>query len=291
MAAFEQDAVNAEVGRLYQLPLDQFIKARNELAKRVGGGEASAIRARAKPNVLAWALNQLYWSKKETFDRLVAAAARLRATQAEALLGKRTDLRAPGEAHREAIREALQQTVEILRAAGHPATPDAIRELTGALEALPWKEPGRLVRPPAASGFDALAGLPVAPEPPLKAEATGAREKARKEWAAPRTRHADISGVAAQRERAAALKTARAAVQAARRDEAQAASHLERAEKEVKAAAAREEAARQALREAERVRAGADEEKRTVAAALDAARRASAEATRRLELLQRGRPQ
>ncbi len=155
-----------EVDRLYQLPLDQFTGARNELAKQVGRADAPAVRALAKPNVLAWALNQLYWSKRETFDRLVAAAARLRGAQAQALMGKPSDMRSAGDQHREALRVALKEATRILEAAGHGVTPDAIRELTGALEALPWSEPaGRLTRPPAASGFGALAGLEVRATP------------------------------------------------------------------------------------------------------------------------------
>jgi hypothetical protein len=145
MAAFDDSAHDAEVDRLYQLPLDQFIKARTELAKRVGGSDGAAVKALPKPSVLAWALNQLYWSKRGTFDRLVAAAARLRATQADALLGRRADLRAAGDIHREAIREALRETAAILQAAGHAVTPDAIRELTGALEALPLEDDCPLV--------------------------------------------------------------------------------------------------------------------------------------------------
>ena len=110
MAAFDDPAREAEVDRLYQLPLDQFISGRTDLAKRVGRSGGATVKALAKPSVLAWALNQLYWSKRDTFDRLVAAAARLRATQADALLGRRADLRAAGDTHRDAMREALRET-------------------------------------------------------------------------------------------------------------------------------------------------------------------------------------
>jgi hypothetical protein len=292
MASLDDPTAKAETERLYQLPLDRFITARNELAKRAAGGQARAIRTLAKPNVLAWALNQLYWTKRETFDRLVAASARLRATQAKALLGKRVDLRTASDAHREAIREALRESEGILDAAGHGVTPDAIRELTGAFEALPWKDAaGRLVRPPTASGFAALAGLPVAAHPPARNETPPAPEAHRtaqpqtKGETAPAPGPAESAG--ARRKRAATLEVARAEKAAARREEARGLSRLQRAEKQVKAAREREEAARAALADAEHEHARAKKEAHEATAALDAARRAAADAADRLDVLQR----
>jgi hypothetical protein len=268
----------AEVDRLYQLPLDQFVEARNALSRRVGRGEAPAIRALPKPSVLAWALNQLFWSKREVFDRLVAAAARLRGTQAQALLGKAADLRGAGEHHREALRAALRAATAVLEEGGHAVTPDAVRELTGALEALPWKEPaGRLARPPAASGFDLLAGLPLAapaerpPVPSVKPPAEQARRApARRDEA-----------------RDAAVKAARAAAASAQRDEAAAASRLREAEKRLEAARQGERDARAALTQAEGQRAHAEAEHRAAAEAHDAAHRTAADAARSLDALDR----
>ena len=155
--------LEAQIDRLYALPLDQFVQARNELARQHRGEQARRIRSLAKPNVVAWALNQVYWSSRPAFDRLVAAAARLREAQARGLLGKAGDLRGAGTGHREALGAAVKEAATLLQAAGHEATPDALRSLTAGFEALPWEEPaGRLTRPPEPSGFAVFAGMPVA---------------------------------------------------------------------------------------------------------------------------------
>jgi hypothetical protein len=54
-----------DVDRLYQLPLNEFTGARNELAKGAGS-RAPEIRKLAKPPVAAWAVNQLYWNDRKT---------------------------------------------------------------------------------------------------------------------------------------------------------------------------------------------------------------------------------
>jgi hypothetical protein len=48
---------------LYTLPLDDFIRARNSLAKQLADAgnseEAQRVKGLRKPNVTAWAVNQL----------------------------------------------------------------------------------------------------------------------------------------------------------------------------------------------------------------------------------------
>lgn len=159
-------SLDAAIDRLYQLPLGEFIAARNAAAGEFGGDQAKTIRALQKPNGVAWALNQLYWAARPVYDRLVDAAAELRSAQADALMGRPADLRAAGDAHRVALQSAVREAAAILQRGGHAAPPDAIHALTAALEALPWPEPrGRLVRPPSPIGFAALAGLPTAARP------------------------------------------------------------------------------------------------------------------------------
>jgi len=55
--------VDAEVEGLYGLPLEEFIKARDALARRrareAGKEAGAAVKALRKPSVAAWALNQL----------------------------------------------------------------------------------------------------------------------------------------------------------------------------------------------------------------------------------------
>ena len=162
------------IDRLYQLPLEEFVAARNELGRQARGDEAKAIRALAKPNLIAWALNQVYWSSRPVFDSLVAAAARLREAQARALTGQSSDLRGAGAVHREAVDAAVREATAVLEKAGHDATADTLRALRSAFEALPWEEAGRLARPPSlSSGFGAFAGMPASASVPADEEVGG----------------------------------------------------------------------------------------------------------------------
>src|SRR5437773_10087717 len=60
-------ALESEVDRLYQLPLSEFTAARNALAKTLKGDEAARVRALAKPTVVPWAVNQLYWRDRKIY--------------------------------------------------------------------------------------------------------------------------------------------------------------------------------------------------------------------------------
>jgi hypothetical protein len=82
----EQDS---EIDRLYGLPLDEFIRERDELAKRLrreGDREAAeGIKQLRKPSAGAWALNQAVRRRRKETDALLAAGERLRSAH-EALL-------------------------------------------------------------------------------------------------------------------------------------------------------------------------------------------------------------
>src|SRR5262249_10260221 len=53
------------VDQLYRGPLAEFTAARNALAKEHRGADASRIRKLAKPTVVAWAVNQVYWHSRK----------------------------------------------------------------------------------------------------------------------------------------------------------------------------------------------------------------------------------
>src|SRR4029450_6337663 len=89
----------SSVDRLYQLPLSDFVSARNALAKEPGA-DAAAIRALQKPSLPAWAVNQLYWRRRDVYDDLIARARDLRATHDATLGGKTPDPRGATRAHR-----------------------------------------------------------------------------------------------------------------------------------------------------------------------------------------------
>ena len=288
-------AGEAAVDRLYQLPLDEFVAARDDLARQARGEEGRRVRALAKPNIAAWALNQVYWSARPVFEQLLEAAGRLREAQAETLRGRRADLRSADAAHRDALRTALAESARVLEAAGHSVTPDTLRSLTAAFEALPWSEPpGRLVRPPAPAGFGAFAGMPLGLDPQ---DATGparaapdvtpsSRRPERKRSRGEEKDEAAARKAAAQRELAERQRQAREAADDARRAAAAAAERQQaasdgvvRAREEEQSARMRLEEARRRLQEAENAHPAARRE----AASADAAAREAHAAAARLE--------
>src|SRR3982751_5116605 len=108
------------IDQLYQLPLDEFTAARNALAK--GAKNGAAIKALAKPPLAAWAVNQLYWRDRKTWDALIDAGENLRRTHRSVLAGRSGDVRAAGAAHDAAVQDALKATLTLLTQSGHPAT-------------------------------------------------------------------------------------------------------------------------------------------------------------------------
>src|SRR5215831_3302075 len=163
-AAMSRDA---EIDRLYQLPLDEFTSARNALAK--GGKDTAAIRALAKPPVAAWAVNQLYWQDRRAWDALVDAADNLRRVNKAVLAGRGGDVRAAGAAHDAAVRDALKATLDRLAAGAHPVTDATRQAVLNTLRALPADEPpGRLTRVLQPGAFEQLAGLTIATAAPAR---------------------------------------------------------------------------------------------------------------------------
>lgn len=117
------------VQALARVPLSSFVAERKRLAgmlRAAGDKEAAkALSGRRRPATSAWAVNQLYWESRETFDALLAAAERVR----------RGDRAAAGE-HRQAMSTLRQRGAAILEAAGHTATEVILRRVTNTLAAL-----------------------------------------------------------------------------------------------------------------------------------------------------------
>jgi hypothetical protein len=245
-----------EVDKLFQIPLAEFTGARNSLAaklKKEGDTEAAErVKTLAKPSISAWAANQLYWRDRKAFDRLIAAGDQFRQAQAAQLAGKSADLRAPLDARRQALSELMKIAGDILREAGHPASPDTTRRIMTTLEALATygqhaaaPSAGRLTDDVDPPGFEALAALvprgssasrQTAPRvipfnlrkpEPAKRRGGDTKEDARRVEAERRAREAE----------------ARKALQEAERALADARRAAERARAEMKAAAARAKAA------------------------------------------------
>jgi hypothetical protein len=151
---------DSDIDRLYQLPLSEFTKTRDDLAKRAAGMPGAAIRKLQKPNLAAWAVNQLYWRDRGTYEALVSAAQKLRSAQMASLGGKTADVPKAEGAHSAARKSALNRIRAMLDDAGERASPATLTAIQETLDALPADgPPGRLVRPLKPAGFEALAGL------------------------------------------------------------------------------------------------------------------------------------
>lgn len=281
--------------RLYQVPLSEFIAERDALAKAAGPQRAE-IRRIQKPTLPAWAVNQLYWRSRSTYEELLQRAADLRATHDAALGGQPADLRGAGRAHEDALARALKGTLALLAEGGHPVTDATRQAIATTLRGLPSEEPpGQLTRPLEARGFDMLAGaglgsggqVRAAGTPPPRRPAARERQKqdtkgaarlaAVREAAAAAAREVKEAEGLARRQEFEAARTAREAEKASRK--------VEDAEATVREAQeALEEATRtaaEAIRARDAAQAGADR----ASAALEAARRREQAARERLETL------
>ncbi len=266
------------IDRLYQLPPGEFIAARNALAKSAGGNAAD-VRRLAKPSLPAWAVNQLYWKRREDYDALVKASTDLRKIHKAILGGQRADIREATKAHDAAVDRALKSTLALLRDEGQPATDATRQAIQTTLRALPADEaPGRLTHPLQPGGFEMLTGLSVAPvrqgnfrakaepapaRPPTKDKPDAAKVKARK---------AADGAKARQQAKEAAAKAARelrAAQHEAQREEFEAARATREAEKAERAV----ERAREALEAAQKELDEAERNAREAGRTRDAARR------------------
>jgi hypothetical protein len=162
----------SDVDDLFELPLDEFTAARNDLAKRLKqDGDAAAaeqVRALPKPSVAAWTVNQLARREPDTIRSLLNVAARLRSAQERSLQGERTadELRASQAEEREVIRTLTRSGESLLHDAGRPASGTTLERVASLLRAAAVDEPGRaalreghLTGDVEVSGFDAFAGL------------------------------------------------------------------------------------------------------------------------------------
>jgi hypothetical protein len=173
--------VDDQIDDLYKLPLAEFTPARNALAKSLGGDAAKRVKSLAKPNVVPWAVNQVYWRTRGVYDRLLKAGDRLRRAQIAALQGGSADVRAANDAHRHAIAEAVSEAERLAAAEGSKPSTDALARTFEALSLAqqPPEPHGRFTEAIQPAGFEALAG--VTPHKPegrsQKSEVDGRRLK------------------------------------------------------------------------------------------------------------------
>ena len=209
-----RDSLESQIDDLYRLPLAEFTTARNALVKTLRGADATRVRTLAKPTVAAWAVNQVYWRERATYDQLMRAGDAVRRAQIAALTGKpagRT-VREAGDAHRRALADAVKAAERIASAAGSHPAPDVLMRTFEALSlaSAVADTQGRLTDALQPAGFDALAG--VTPSVRLKPDTTPSTHTARNVRI-----QADLKKKAAEeKKRAAEIKKAEAALERAK---------------------------------------------------------------------------
>jgi hypothetical protein len=248
MHSVERDA---EIDRLYGLPLDEFVRQRDELAKRLRrDGEREAadeVKRLRKPSAGAWALNQAVRRRRRETEELLAAGERLRAAH-EALLsgGDPAALREAMQEER-ALASALADCAEAIASEtgkSGPALRERVRSTLHAAtvdeEAREELATGRFLREREAVGLGPFGAgaAPATPAPRRRERPAGAPKGKRS------AKDASAREEAAARERRERLAGAERAV-----GEAQAA--LDEAESAHSAAAGELDTARETLRDAE----------------------------------------
>src|SRR5437764_770053 len=158
-------AVDPEVEALCGLPLDEFIKARDVLAKarsKEQGKEAgAAVKGLRKASVVAWALNQLARQHPDDVEALLEAGARLRRAQTAALEGgDPAELREATRAENREAQALAPPAGSILRGAGRGGSATQEERLAATLraaavdtEAADWLRRGVLTEELSPAGF------------------------------------------------------------------------------------------------------------------------------------------
>ncbi|HYB93321.1 MAG TPA: hypothetical protein VEC39_00010 [Vicinamibacterales bacterium] len=245
--------VDDQIDELYQLPLDEFTAARNALAKATGD---SAIKKLEKPNLAAWAVNQLYWRQRKLYDDVVKTSGQVRTAYQQMLAGKNADVRAADTFHAEAMRRAKDAIRRMLEEAGNSTSDAVMTPVTETLDALPTTDPpGRLVKPLRRTGFEALEGVTITARPHAAPKPLPKPSAPKSDAATNQKRERDVKELAMARERLrfaeAAEREAEAALDRARRAWERAERTRERLEKELADAAGAEKAARKELQVSE----------------------------------------
>jgi hypothetical protein len=162
--------VDRELDRLFGLPLGEFTRARNDLAKRLKANKedeaAEEIRALPKPTVPAWTVNQLSRVDRAGIRALLEAGKALGGAQQRLLRGDDAGaaLRDATVRERQAVEHLTERARAVLEDADRPATAAVLDRIGTTLRAAAVTDDGRALletgrlttelEPP---GFDAFA--------------------------------------------------------------------------------------------------------------------------------------
>ncbi len=168
------DALDA----LYELPLEEFTAARNSLAKRLRdegvATTAAEVAALKKPNLAAWAINQVARSRRDDIRRLFEIRDELERGDGP------QQIRRLGDERKSLVARLVRAAHESLESAGHSAAPATMDRISqsflggGDAEDRAAILAGRLTREVTSTGLeafgmDALAAAEAAPGRPSAA--------------------------------------------------------------------------------------------------------------------------
>jgi len=246
-----------DVDGLFELPLAEFIAARNALAaklKKAGrAAEAEQVKSLPKPSVAAWVVNQVARAHPRELKALLAAGDEFRDAQAKQLAGKAADLRGTLEARRTALADVTKLAVATVEGSAHAPTPDLLRRIATTLEALSaygstgGPDPRRLTDDLSPPGFEALASLV-----PRGGASTAGPSKLLRFQEPPRgkSRTAPAKTLSDEDERRERKAAASKAHEEARRSLGDVRTQAEKAERQLRTAASAAQAAEQAKHDA-----------------------------------------
>ena len=228
-----ETGVTKEIDELYGLPLDEFTKERDALARRLRSDgrreEAAEVAELRKPVLAAWLVNRLARERRDDVRELVAAADAVRKGEADA-----------HDRFRRTADELVRAARDLVAGDGRKPTDAVLRDVATTLRAAAAADPtlltsGRLTQPVEATGFEAMAGA-------VTRQAPKAREKR------------DDTRAAKKR-----VEAARKAVSEARAEARRLGKEADAAEREARRLRTEADRAEQAIAEAEELLAAARE--------------------------------
>ena len=257
-----------QIDRLFSLPPEQFIAARDEVAKRLKAEdmpeEAAEVGALRRPTVAAWAANQVARRHPADIEELLAAGETMRSAQRRVLSGAREGgFREATDRRRKAVTKLTRSAEQVLKDSGH-ASAGATEAVSATFEAASLDEEaaeqlraGRLSKElPAPAGFGGVEGFQVVP---------GAREERPAKGARPKKEDGGAARKAAERE---ARQLATEAAQA-RRHAIKARADADRARERMENLLAQVEEARAKTRDLEKIARDAESDAKRAEARAD----------------------
>ena len=124
--------MNLEIDQLYTLAPEEFIAARDALAKASPASERIRIKALRRPTLGAWLVNQLVRTRRESVEGLLAVGADLRRAQQT---GRADVMRSLGADRRARTDELVAAAAHLATQAGRAVTADVLAAVASSLDA------------------------------------------------------------------------------------------------------------------------------------------------------------